>query len=96
MARISITHRHQLSHKQAKTVAETLANDLQKRFALAWQWEGDHVRFERPGVSGSMHVGKDAITLEAKLGLLLGALKPAIEREIHAQLDTLTAPKGKA
>ncbi len=96
MATISITRRHQLSHKQAKIVAEKLANDLQERFQLAWQWEGDHVHFERPGVSGSMHVGKNAISLEAKLGFLLSALKPAIEREIHAQLDTLTATKGKA
>ena len=91
MATISIRRGHQLSHKQAKTVAEKLANDLEKRFELAWSWEGDHVRFERPGVSGTMHVGKREITLEAKLGLLLTALKPAIEREIHAQLDRLTA-----
>ena len=48
------------------------------------------MRFDRPGVSGTMHVGKREITLEAKLGLLLSALKPAIEREIHAQLDRLT------
>jgi putative polyhydroxyalkanoate system protein len=90
MARISISRRHQLSHKQAKIVAEKLANDLEKRFDLAWNWEGDDVRFKRPGVSGSMHVGKGEITLEASLGLLLTALKPAIEREIHAQLDKLT------
>ena len=96
MATISITRPHQLSHKKAKIVAEKLANDLQQRFALAWRWDGDHVHFERPGVSGRMHVGKSAITLEAKLGLLLSALKPAIEREIHAKLDTLTAPTRKA
>jgi len=91
MATISIRKGHRLSHKQAKSVAEKLANDLEKRFELAWSWEGDHVRFERPGVSGTMHVGKREITLEAKLGLLLTALKPAIEREIHAQLDRLTS-----
>jgi putative polyhydroxyalkanoate system protein len=94
MARISISRRHQLSHKQAKIVAEKLANDLEKRFGIAWNWEGDHVHFERPGVSGSMHVGQGDITLEAKLGLLLTALKPAIEREIHAQLDTLTGKQA--
>lgn len=90
MARISIGKRHHLSHKQAKGVAERLANDLEKRFDLSWNWEGDHVHFERPGVSGSMHVGKSEITLDVKLGLLLTPLKPAIEREIHAQLDKLT------
>jgi putative polyhydroxyalkanoate system protein len=50
------------------------------------------VHFQRPGVSGSMHVGRSEITLDVKLGLLLTPLKPAIEREIHAQLDKLTKP----
>jgi putative polyhydroxyalkanoate system protein len=90
MAKISIGRRHHLSHKKAKGVAERLANDLERRFDLAWSWEGDHVHFERPGLSGTMHVGKSEIALEVRLGLLLTPLKPAIEREIHAQLDKLT------
>jgi putative polyhydroxyalkanoate system protein len=48
------------------------------------------VHFERPGLSGSMHVGTSDIRLEVTLGFLLTPLKPAIEREIHAQLDKLT------
>ena len=93
MASISITRKHQLTHKKAKDVAEKIAKDLEKRFALAWEWDGDHVDFERPGVSGRMLVGKDTIKLEASLGFLLSALKPSIEKEIHAQLDKLLAAK---
>ena len=52
-------------------------------------WDGDDVHFERPGVSGSMHVGKSEIRLDVRLGLLLTPLKPAIEKEIHAQLDKI-------
>ena len=89
MAKISIGKRHHLSHRKAKSVAERLANDLEQRFALAWNWDGDDVHFERPGVSGSMHVGKSEIRLDVKLGLLLTPLKPAIEKEIHAQLDKI-------
>jgi putative polyhydroxyalkanoate system protein len=95
MAKISIGRHHHLSHQKAKNAAERLASDLEKRFDLAWNWEGDHVHFERPGLSGSMHVGRSEITLDVKLGLLLTPLKPAIEREIHAQLDKL-AGKDKA
>ena len=90
MASISVSKRHQLTHKQAKVVAEKLASDLEDRFGLAWRWDGDHVRFERPGVTGSMLVGASDIRLDVKLGLLLTPLKPSIEREIHAQLDKLT------
>ena len=96
VATITVSKRHNLSHKKAKAVAEQLANDLEKRFDLAWSWEGDHVHFQRSGVSGSMHVGTTDIRLDVKLGFLLTPLKPAIEREIHAQLDKLAKPGGKA
>lgn len=94
MATISVSKRHHLSHKKAKAVAERLANDLEQRFDLAWSWQGDHVHFERPGVSGTMHVGTTDIRLDVKLGLLLTPLKPAIEREIHAQLDKLAGKES--
>jgi putative polyhydroxyalkanoate system protein len=89
MATISIARKHSLSHRRARTVAEKIAKDLKKRFDLEYGWDGDHIDFERPGVSGRMHVGKERIKLDVQLGLLLGMLKPAIEREINAQLDLL-------
>ena len=89
MAMISIASKHELSHKKAKDVAEKIAKDLKKRFELDYAWNGDDIDFERPGVTGRMHVGKDTISLDVKLGFLLTPLKPAIEREIHAALDKL-------
>ena len=91
MASISITRKHSLSHKKAKDAAEKIAKDLQKRFDLDYEWHGDHIDFERPGVSGQMHVGKDRIKIDVQLGLLLGMLKPTIEREIGVQMDKLLA-----
>ena len=96
MASISIAKRHTLSHRKAKDVAERIATDLEKRFSLSCTWDGDNVDFERPGLTGRMHVGKDRLTLDVKLGFLLSALKPAIEREIHAQLEELLAKPKKA
>jgi putative polyhydroxyalkanoate system protein len=78
MAKISIARKHALSHKKAKDVAEKIAKDLNQRFELDYAWDGDHVDFERPGVSGRMMVGKDEIALNVNLGWLLSPLKPAI------------------
>jgi putative polyhydroxyalkanoate system protein len=91
MATISIARKHSLSHKKARDVAEKIAKDLNKRFDLAYAWDGEHIDFERPGVTGRIHVGKDRIKLDVQLGLLLGMLKPTIEREIDLQLDKLLA-----
>ena len=90
MATIAIDRPHHLSQQKAKRLAERLARDLAQRYGLACDWDGDDVRFRRPGVSGRMHVGRTTLTLDVSLGLLLSPLKPTIEREIHAQLDRLT------
>src|SRR2546423_12739304 len=96
MASISIARKHHLSHKKAKDAAEHIARDLKSRFSLDYAWNGDRIEFERPGVSGSMHVRKDEIQLDVSLGFLLTALKPSIEREIQAQLDRLVGDKTKS
>jgi putative polyhydroxyalkanoate system protein len=96
VATISIAKNHRLSHKKAKDAAEEIARDLKSRFALDYVWNGDRIDFERPGVSGSMHVRKDQIQLDVSLSFLLTPIKPSIEREIHAQLERLLGDKPKS
>jgi putative polyhydroxyalkanoate system protein len=96
MPSISIARPHRLSHKKARDAAERIARDLRQRFELDYEADGDDVLFERPGVNGRMHVGKDQVSLDVRLGLLLSPIKPAIEREIHAQLDKLFGAPRKA
>lgn len=91
MATISISRKHKLPHKKAKAAAEKIAKDLEKRYGLDYEWNGDHLDFERPGLSGCMRVGKDSIALDVSLGFLLSPLKGTFEREIGAQLDKLLA-----
>ena len=60
MATISISRASmRLSHKKARDVAEKIAKDLNKRFDLEYEWDGEHIDFERPGVTGRIHVGKE-------------------------------------
>jgi putative polyhydroxyalkanoate system protein len=62
---------------------------LNKRFDLAYEWDGDQIEFERPGLSGSLHVGKTDVRLDVELSFLLFALQGPIEQEINKQLDAL-------
>ena len=82
MATISITRKHQLPHRKAKAVAEKIAQDLEKRYGLEYEWSGDHLDFERPGLAGCMRVGKDSIALDVTL-----ATPPSLEdlREVIAK-----------
>ena len=96
MATISVVKPHHLTHAKAKSVAEKMAKDLNRRFDLECTWNGDDCRFTRSGLTGSMHVGEDAIALDVKLGFLLSAVAPSIERAIHEQLDALVGEAPKA
>jgi putative polyhydroxyalkanoate system protein len=93
MPNISIRRRHSLDHKKAKAAAQKIARDLDQRFDLAHEWNGDEVSFERPGLSGSMRVGKNEIRLDVELSFLLLPLKGPIEQAIHKQLDAVLAKK---
>ncbi len=85
MATLSITKRHHLSHKKAKEAAQKVADDLRERFELDYRWTGDTIAFERAGLKGELHVAANEVRLDAKLGLLLSALKPAIEQAVHKE-----------
>jgi putative polyhydroxyalkanoate system protein len=87
MAAINIEKKHALSHKKAKECAEKVANDLNARFALDYAWKGDRIEFSRPGLSGALRVGKNAVRLDCELGFMLSLLKPKIEAEVHKQFD---------
>ncbi len=87
MALIAIAKGHSLSHKKAKVAAEKVAQDLNARFDLEYSWRGDHIEFKRPGLTGALQVGKDAVRLDCELGFMLSLLKPTIEAEVHRQFD---------
>ncbi len=89
MATISVSKTHHLTHAKAMAAAEKVAKDLHRRFDLACTWDGDDCHFERSGLTGRMHVGKERITLDVKLGFLLSVVAPSIERAIHEELDGL-------
>ena len=96
MANLSLERPHHMPQAQAKALAERLARDFEQRFGLVWRWDDDVIRFQRPGVSGTMRVGPATIALDLTLGLLFGALKPVIERQVNAELDRLAGPRDHA
>ena len=93
MPSISIRRRHSLDHKKAKAAAQKIARDLDERFELAHEWKGDEIVFERPGLSGRLHVGKNELRLDVELSFLLLPLKGPIEHAIHKELDTILVKK---
>src|SRR5687768_4628422 len=105
MADIEIKRAHGLGTKAARTQAERMAEQLGRKFDLKGDWAGNVLRFERPGVTGSLTVGEKDLKLSVALGFLLKAMKGSIEKAVEQELDSLfrqapaaapkAAPKAK-
>ncbi len=84
---IDITKPHSKTVAQARAIADDLAKDLSERFGVHYQWEGDHLHFERMGVSGNIEVNAKQVHVTATLNFLLSHLEPAVVDEINRYLD---------
>lgn len=100
MSTIHIHREHKLGMAKARKIAWAWAEQVEEHFGMACTvYEGedsDTIEFTRSGVKGELIVSKDAFELQAKLGLLLGALRGRIEKEIDGELDKLLAGGAKA
>jgi len=99
MADIEVHRAHGLGLAAARRAAEQMAADLGRKFDVRASWQGDTLRFERPGASGFVTLGEKDLRLSLSLGFLLKAMKPSIEKLIREELDSLfkeparTAPR---
>lgn len=87
MSNIDMHAHHSLSREDAQSAANRLAADLAEKFDINWNWSGDHIHFDRPGVDGTITVRESEIRIKARLGLVLMFLKGRIEEEIVSYLS---------
>ena len=87
MPKIDIRKPHQLAVDQARGLVDQVALKMREKFGLEGQWQGDTYAFNRSGVSGSIAVLPDVISVQAELGMMLSPLKGMIEQEIRRKLD---------
>jgi putative polyhydroxyalkanoic acid system protein len=87
MPTIDIHRPHQLPLAEARAVIDQVATRMREKFGMQDQWQGDTLRFSRPGVNGTIAVGAEAIHVHAELGMLLAPLKGMVEQEIRRKLD---------
>ena len=96
MADIDLKRVHNLGMKAARGKADEMAEHLGKKFGLKGDWEGNVLKFERSGVSGSLAITDKDLRLLVSLGFLLKAMKGSIEQAVVHELDTLFAAKAPA
>jgi putative polyhydroxyalkanoate system protein len=95
MSRIHIEREHALGLATARQLASRWAQTADDHLGMQCLYEqghdADQITFQRAGVHGRVLVTADTFVVEAKLGLLLGALRHRIEAELAHNLDRLLA-----
>jgi len=95
MAKLHMVREHGLGLAAARKAAQGWARQVEDKLDMRCTFEtgqeGDRVRFERTGVTGTLRVTQERFELDATLGVLLGAFKGRIEAEITRQLDQMLA-----
>src|SRR5215470_17098468 len=95
MADIDIRRAHALGLEGARAAADRMAEHLGRKFDLRGAWDGNTLRFERPGVTGFLAITAKDLHLSVSLGFLLRALRGSLEGAIHEELDRLFASGAK-
>jgi putative polyhydroxyalkanoate system protein len=87
LSSICIRRAHTLSPLQARSVADTVAAQLERDYAIESSWTGNTLQFERAGVSGTLHLAPKELVLDVRLGFLLMAFRDDIAAAIERDLD---------
>lgn len=84
MATIRITHDYTMPADELKVRLDQLAEEMTSRYQLQCSWPAENcMTFKRSGASGEIRVDGGRLSLDMKLGLMLGAFKTTIERDIR-------------
>lgn len=86
MPAIDLRQSHQLPLAEARARVEHVADRMREKFGMDSRWDGDTLRFSRPGVKGTIAVAAHEVTVHAELGLMLSPLKGMVEDEIRRKL----------
>lgn len=84
---IDIHRTHTGNIASTKAAIEHVAKGISSHYGVVHNWVGDELHFTRSGVKGRITVASKDVHVRVDLGVLMGAMKPMIEREISRQLD---------
>jgi len=87
MRNITIRRKHKLGHAALRERADHLAQRLGEKYGADCTWDGDVVHIDHSNVTGTVHISKNEIVIDARLGFFLSMFGERVEHEIAKILD---------
>ncbi|MFQ3199928.1 MAG: putative polyhydroxyalkanoate system protein [Zhongshania sp.] len=87
MPNISLRQAHNKSPEELRDLIEQMAVKLEERYQLTSHWlSTSEIEVARTGINGRIILGDDEVKVDIKLGLMMGAFKSKIQREISRSM----------
>ena len=90
MADISIKRSHAVGRDEARRRVAALEHKLRDKLGVELTWLGHVATFKGRGVSGTLTVENDSVSVDVKLGLLVkplaGKIRDGVERGLNSAL----------
>lgn len=91
MATFSITQPHQMTLAEARSAAQTVADELANKFAMTCNWVDNLMTFQRVGVSGTLALHPTEARLDVELGIMLAGFSSMMEEKLARKMKTVFA-----
>src|SRR5579864_2648829 len=87
MPKLTITQAHSLPLDQVKTRLEALSNRLSEKYGITAKWVApDRAQVSRTGVTGSISIGQNQVTVALDLNFMLTPLKDKVQNRVQREL----------
>ena len=87
MSTIHMVRNHTMGREGARRAVQDIAGQIRNKLDVDYRWDGDILKFSRPGADGSIAVTDDTVTIDVDLGIMYGAFKDPIEQQIGTYLQ---------
>ena len=91
MTAIRIVQPHSLSPDLARSAAQQVVDKMSGEYGLACRWDGDVLRFERSGVSGTLTLHAKEARMAIQLGFPMSAFAGAIQAKVAEKMKKVFA-----
>ena len=87
MPKLTITQAHSLPLDQVKARLEALSNRLSEKYGITAKWvTPDRAQVSRTGVSGSISIAQNLVTVALDLSFVLTPLKDRVQNRVQREL----------
>lgn len=86
MSTIHMVRNHNMGKEGARKAVQDIAAQIKSNLDVSYRWDGDMLKFSRPGADGTIEVTDETVTIDIDLGIMYGAFKGPIEQQISSYL----------